>query len=90
MRKPTVPLDLKCAWCKTALATPIGEPTYSDNKGEGGDSIGRWYQVYEHVGCDSSKDLTRHSRPPYTKRWSYIIARDDSPEQAQQTDEVKK
>jgi hypothetical protein len=78
VNKPIVPLDLKCAWCKVALATPVGEPEWSDNIGEGGDGIGRWLQVYEHKGCDSSK-REGSSVPPHSKRWSYEIAREPIP-----------
>lgn len=63
MNKPETP-NVKCVWCKTADATKVGEPEWADNKGEGGDGIGRWMQTYTHDGCNSG------GAAPFTK-WSH-------------------
>lgn len=63
---PAIPTDMKCPWCKKVGITPIGEPEWCDNKGEGGSGIGFWIQVFTHPPCVSNT---------FT-RWSYIIGRE--------------
>ncbi len=58
MKRPEVPTNLACAWCKGAGIEPVGDCYWTDNANEGGDGVGRWMQVYKHPGCNEDRQWT--------------------------------